>query len=101
MFQSSLTSWSSKIIVVGTVERRHLMTGSFQASQYRRVYPSKSVTCSPGGSFISRVAVSVRVGSDLNGGVVRYRDAARYVGEVQLPVRSNSPDNTRWKVVFV
>ena len=54
MFQSSLTSWSSKIIAVGTVESSHLVTGSLQASQYRRVYSSKSATCSPGGSFVSR-----------------------------------------------
>ena len=28
MFQSSLTSWSSKIIAVGTVERSQRMSGS-------------------------------------------------------------------------
>src|SRR5215218_1214234 len=54
MFQSSWTSWSSKIMAEGTVESSHLMAGSFHESQYRRVYSSKSATSSPGGSFVSR-----------------------------------------------
>jgi hypothetical protein len=54
VFQSSWTSWSSKIMAEGTVESSHLMAGFFQASQYRRVYSSKSATSSPGGFFGSR-----------------------------------------------
>src|SRR5215203_1015096 len=54
VFQSSWTSWSSKIIADGTVDKSHLVVGSFQESQYRRVYSSKSATSSPGGSFGSR-----------------------------------------------
>jgi hypothetical protein len=54
MFQSSWTSWSSKIMAEGTVERSHLIVGSFQESQYRRVYSSKSATSSPGGLLVSR-----------------------------------------------
>src|SRR3712207_9431178 len=51
---SSCTSWSSKIMAEGTVERSHLIVGSFQESQYRRVYSSKSATSRPGGFVGSR-----------------------------------------------
>jgi hypothetical protein len=56
MFQSSWTSWSSKIIAVPSVESSHRITGSPHDSQYSRVYSSKSATCSPGGSLVSRRA---------------------------------------------
>jgi hypothetical protein len=49
VFQSSLMSWSSKIIAVGTVDSSQRSTGSPQASQYSRVYSSKSATSRPGG----------------------------------------------------
>src|ERR687893_58770 len=52
VFQSSWTSWSSKIMADGTVERSHLIAGSFHESQYSRVYSSKFATSSPGGSFV-------------------------------------------------
>ena len=45
MFQSSWTSWSSKIIVLGTVASSQRMSGSLHDSRYRRVYSSKSATC--------------------------------------------------------
>jgi hypothetical protein len=54
VFQSSFTSWSSKIMADGTVESNHLVTGSLHASRYKRVYSSKSATCSPGPSPVSR-----------------------------------------------
>jgi hypothetical protein len=54
MFQSSWTSWSSKIIAVATVESSQRITGSAHDSQYRRVYSSKFATSSPGGSRVSR-----------------------------------------------
>ena len=40
MFQSSCTSWSSKIIAVGTVDSSQRMAGSDQLSRYSRVYSS-------------------------------------------------------------
>ena len=40
MFQSSCTSWSSKIIAVDTVDRSQRITGSDQLSWYSRVYSS-------------------------------------------------------------
>ena len=49
VFQSSLMSWSSKIIAVGTADSSQRSTGSPQASQYSRVYSSKSATSRPGG----------------------------------------------------
>ena len=54
VFQSSLMSWSSKIIAVGTVDSSQRSTGSPQASQYSRVYSSKSATSRPGGRPTSR-----------------------------------------------
>ena len=54
MFQSSWTSWSSKIIAVASVDSSQRMTGCDHASRYRRVYSSKSATSSPGGSAVSR-----------------------------------------------
>ena len=56
VFQSSCTSWSSKIIAEGTVESSQRMCGSDHASRYRRVYSSKLATVSPGGTSTSRVA---------------------------------------------
>ena len=54
VFQSSLMSWSSKIMAVGTVDSSQRMTGSPQVSQYSRVYSSKSATSRPGGRVVSR-----------------------------------------------
>ena len=54
VFQSSWTSWSSKIIALGTVESSQRMYGSPHDSRYRRVYSSKSATVSPGGTSGSR-----------------------------------------------
>jgi hypothetical protein len=47
-------SWSSKIIAVGTVESSQRTDGSTHESSYRRQYSSKSATCSPGGTLVSR-----------------------------------------------
>ena len=54
VFQSSWTSWSSKIIAEGTVESSQRIVGSPHDSRYRRVYSSKSATVSPGGTSGSR-----------------------------------------------
>ena len=56
VFQSSCTSWSSKIIADGTVESSQRMCGSDHDSRYRRVYSSKFATVSPGGTSGSRCA---------------------------------------------
>ena len=40
MFQSSCTSWSSKIIAVDTLENSQRIVGSDQLSAYRWVYSS-------------------------------------------------------------
>ena len=45
VFQSSRTSWSSKIIDVGTVDSSQRTSGSLQDSWYSQVYSSKSATC--------------------------------------------------------
>ena len=42
VFQSSRTSWSSKIIEVGSVDSSHRTSGSVQDSSYSQVYSSKS-----------------------------------------------------------
>ncbi len=55
MFQSSWTSWSSKIIAVGTTEKSQRTAGSLQASRYRAQYSAKSAT-SPGGAVVSGLA---------------------------------------------
>ena len=49
MFQSSWTSWSSKIIALETVDSSQRSAGSLQLSQYSAVYSSKSPTSSGGG----------------------------------------------------
>ena len=49
MFQSSITSWSSNTITLGTVDSSHRMSGSLHASRYSCVYSSKSAISSPGG----------------------------------------------------
>ena len=54
MFQSSCTSWSSKIIDEGTVEKSQRISGSDQLSLYSSVYSSKSRTRRPGGWSMSR-----------------------------------------------
>src|SRR5919202_431209 len=54
VFQSSWTSWSSKIIAVGSVESSQRTAGSDHESRYRRQYSSKSATWSPGGTAGSR-----------------------------------------------
>ena len=65
MFQSSWTSWSSKIIAVDTVESSQRMVGSPQLSLYRCVYSSKSTTRSPGSSPGSRwVSMYARVAGE-------------------------------------
>ncbi len=54
MFQSSMMSWSSNIMAVGTVDSSQRISGSVQDSWYSRVYSSKSATSSPGGWRVSR-----------------------------------------------
>ena len=49
VFQSSWTSWSSKIIAVGTTEKSQRTAGSLQASRYSAQYSAKSAT-SPAGA---------------------------------------------------
>ena len=49
MFQSSWTSWSSKIIALETVDSSQRSAGSLQLSRYSDVYSSKSPTSSGGG----------------------------------------------------
>ena len=56
VFQSSMTSWSSKIIAVGTVESSQRTDGSHHESRYSRQYSSKSEICRPGGTSTSRRA---------------------------------------------
>lgn len=57
MFQSSMTSWSSKIIIEGSeASSQRSSSGWPQASRYSRVYSSKSATSSPGGREVSRRA---------------------------------------------
>ena len=48
VFQSSIISWSSKIIEDGMVDSSHRTWGSLQDSSYSRVYSSKSATSSSG-----------------------------------------------------
>jgi hypothetical protein len=55
VFQSSCTSWSSKIIAVGTVDSSQRTSGSVHDSAYSQVYSSKSATCPRGGGFIPLV----------------------------------------------
>ena len=81
MFQSSLTSWSSKIIVDGTVESSQRMSGSDQDSRYSCVYSSKSAISSPGGSRTSRRA---RMNAIVAGGSFVGVDL---VAQQQQPVR--------------
>jgi hypothetical protein len=42
VFQSSRTSWSSKIIAVGTVDISHRISALDQLSRYSRAYSVKS-----------------------------------------------------------
>ena len=58
VFQSSWTSWSSKIIADGTVESSQRMCGSDHDARYSQVYSSKFATVSYGGSSTSRAARS-------------------------------------------
>jgi hypothetical protein len=44
MFQSSCTSWSSKIIALGITDSSQRTEGSVQASRYRAQYSAKSAT---------------------------------------------------------
>ncbi len=65
MFQSSWTSWSSNTIVLGTVDSSQRRSGSLHDSRCRRVYSSKSATCSPGGCETSRrLRMNARVSGD-------------------------------------
>jgi hypothetical protein len=54
VFQSSRMSWSSKIIMLGSVESSQRFVGSVQASRYRWAYSSKSASSAPGGSSSPR-----------------------------------------------
>jgi hypothetical protein len=54
VFQSSCTSWSSKIMPLGTVDSSQRTAGSDHDSRYRPAYSSKSATSSPGGRDVSR-----------------------------------------------
>ena len=54
VFQSSTTSWSSKIIADGTVDSSQRIGGSVHASRYSRVYSSKSAIDSPAPTLGSR-----------------------------------------------
>ena len=54
VFQSSWTSWSSKIIAVGTVDSSQRSVGSLHASRYSSTYSGKPHTSRPGGSLTSR-----------------------------------------------
>src|SRR3954452_10410763 len=70
VFQSSIISWSSKIIDDGTVESSHRTRGSRQDSKYSRVYSSKSATWSSGDwfsfrPFLQAVAAAVQPGPRL------------------------------------
>src|SRR5579864_1596825 len=51
VFQSSCTSWSSKIIAVGMTEKSQRTSGSLQASRYRAQYSSKSAISSSGAAL--------------------------------------------------
>ena len=53
MFQSSIMSWSSKIIDDGTTDKSQRSTAGVHASRYNIVYSSKSATRSVGGSSSS------------------------------------------------
>ncbi len=65
MFQSSWTSWSSKIIALETVDSSQRSAGSDQLSWYSAVYSSKSATSLAGGpSSRGRVAISFCVCGD-------------------------------------
>src|SRR3954468_1816642 len=55
VFQSSCTSWSSKIIALDTVESSQRIVGSDHESRERCVYSSKSATSSYGGWVASRL----------------------------------------------
>ena len=49
-----MTSWSSKIIAVGTVDSSQRTAESVHASKYRRQYSWKFAIVSPGGMSKSR-----------------------------------------------
>jgi hypothetical protein len=50
VFQSSMTSWSSKNIAVGTVDSSHRISGSVHESQYSPTYSSNPTISSSGQS---------------------------------------------------
>ena len=50
VFQSSIMSWSSKIIALGTTDSTHRSTSGCHDSWYSHVYSSKSATSSSGGN---------------------------------------------------
>jgi hypothetical protein len=54
VFQSSWTSWSSKIIALGTEARNGATSGSVHELRYSSQYSSKSATSSPGSPSVSR-----------------------------------------------
>ena len=68
MFQSSWTSWSSKIMVLGTVESSHRMSGSLHDSRCRRVYSSKFAT-SPGGGVSTLSSAWALMNSAVSGDI--------------------------------
>ncbi len=56
VFQSSWTSWSSKIIAPGTSARNGAISGSVHELRYSSQYSVKSATSSPGPIDVSRRA---------------------------------------------
>jgi len=54
VFQSSRTSWSSKIIELARVDRSQRTVGSLHDSRYSWVYSSKLATCVFGSRRMSR-----------------------------------------------
>ena len=55
MFQSSIMSWSSNIMALGTVLSIQRSISGCQASWYSQVYSSKSATIPGGGPSLPRV----------------------------------------------
>ena len=84
MFQSSCTSWSSKIIDDGTVDSNQRTFGSVHDSWYSQVYSSKSATCSRAPDLMSRrCAIRVRDGYERALCDVGRGDSRVYGGEVR------------------
>ena len=58
MFQSSCTSWSSKIITLGTTDSSQRTAGSLHASWYRAQNSAKLTTSFGGGSGVAGTALA-------------------------------------------